>query len=309
MNTVRLTGIGLYIEDAQRPLWSDLHKMMAGHPTIRGLASEELAEAHELVPAKERRILSDEDVIGIVAADLACRDASPTFADDAACIVLNTGKHTVVGERKTYRRQFMTPQATLDGLAMAQAVERGEAQINPFSLLRTLDNNVLWWLCRYRNFGAINLQLTQRMTPSFFALWEAVELLREGSASQVLVGGTQTIEQAAVDRTHETKGFVSAGDQVVGGGALFFVLERKDAAIARNRQGYADLTLESASSANAADIVYDRDVGARSGGRAPGIASFVALLEAVLHGRTVQLRGAHADAAVIRVVPTRGRDD
>jgi 3-oxoacyl-(acyl-carrier-protein) synthase len=304
MHTVRLTGLGLCIEDAQRPLWRDLHAAFEARPGASWLRSKEHADASELVPSKERRILSWDDVLGICTADLACRDANPEWADDAACIVVNTGKHTVDGERETYRRQFMKPDATLDGLAMAQAVERGEAQINPFSLLRTLDNNVLWWLCRYRNFGAVNLQLTQRTTPSFFALWEAVELVREGSATQVLVGGTQMIAQASVDRTQESQRFVRAADDAVGGGAIFFVLESEQSARARGREGYAELSLEAPQRAHVETLVRDQEVGVAGGGRAPGLASLLGLLEAILQERAIHLAGAHADAALISVRPT-----
>ncbi len=302
MHKVRLTGLGLCIEDAQRPLWRDLHAAFEARGGGGFLPSKEHALASELVPAKERRILSWDDVMGIATADLACRDANPAWAEDAACIVVNTGKHTVEGERETYRRQFMKPDSTLDGVAMAAAVERGEAQINPFSLLRTLDNNVLWWLCRYRNFGAVNLHLTQRTTPSFFALWEAVELVREGSASQVLVGGTQVIAQASVDRTRESGHFVRAADDSVGGGSVFFVLESEESALCRGRTGYAELTVE-APQRHVETLVSDLDVGKIGGGRTPGIASFLALLDAVLQSRRIHLAGAHQDAAWIGVHP------
>ncbi len=305
MNKVRLTGIGLCIEDAQRPLWRDLHASFEARPGAVWLPSKEHAVASELVTSKERRILSEDDVIGIAAADLACRDADPSWAppDDAACIVVNTGKHTVQGERATYRRQFMKADATLDGLAMAQAVERGEAQINPFSLLRTLDNNVLWWLCRYRQFGAVNLQLSQRTTPSFFALWEAIELVREGSATRVLVGGTQTIAQASVDRTHESGQFVRAADHAVGGGALFFVLETEESARTRGAVGYAELTLDKPSCSSVRTLVREGEVGVAQGGRAPGLASLLALLEAMLSRRPIHVAGAHRDAALIGMRP------
>jgi 3-oxoacyl-(acyl-carrier-protein) synthase len=236
---VAVSGIGLAMERAEHPLWQSFLAEGAGRRDRGRISSGRDGVA---ISSKERRLLSEEDLLGIAAAELARIDAKLTSASLAVatgCIVATTGKHTVRRERSHYRLAFERAGHTLDGAALAAAIETGEAQVSPFALLEGLDNNVLWWICKEHKIATINLQLVQTMAPGFYAVWEAVELIREGTCRRVIVGGYQSGDQAAVHGTLIRAERPAREDPTdFAGAAIFFVLERADALSDRDVEPY-----------------------------------------------------------------------
>lgn len=223
-----ITGAGLAIEDRARGGFAGLIREAAAagaHPWIAGESDPEQG----LPSAKDRKILSGEDVLAARAAMAAVDEAFPAGIPagcEVGCVTFGCGKATRAAEREAPYVGFRKADHGIDSAAFAEAVAAARVQVDPLRLLRDLNNNVVWWLCKQLGLGGVNLQLSQLDAPDLWTLIYAVELLERGSCEAVLVGGVQTTEQSAVQATVRRGAFCAEGDPSVGGAALFFVVQR-----------------------------------------------------------------------------------
>lgn len=223
-----VTGLGLAVEDRARGDFTILVREAAdrgGRPWVAG----ESAPDFGLPSAKDRKILNRADVLAARAASRAIDDAFPRGLPDrlkAGCIAFGCGSGTCESELEVPFVGFHKPSGDLDSEAFARAVVAAEVQVDPLSLLRTLNNNVVWWLTKRYGLGDTNLQITQSDAPDLWALISAVDLIESGECDVALVGGVQTIEQSAILLTGLTGRFCPDDAPRAGGAAVFFVLER-----------------------------------------------------------------------------------
>jgi hypothetical protein len=290
---VALSGLGLMPERPEHPLWSVFLEQAAPRRT-----SDRSAGA--AISAKERRLLSEEDLLGIAAAESARLDAQLTsdcLGAATGCIVASTGKHTTRRERSNYRLAFQRADHTLDGAAMSSAIETGAAHVSPFSLLEGLDNNVLWWICKEHKIATVNLQLVQTIAPGFYAVWEAIELIREGTCRRVIVGGYQTRDQAEVHSSLVSERRSQDAPPDFAGGAIFFVLERADDAAERAAESYGILDVDLSATVGrdrSRKLLCHGESSSRSGDTvmswlAPALHALAALFRAAIERRTIVL--------------------
>jgi hypothetical protein len=162
-----VTGLGLAVEDRSRGDFAILVGEVAergGRAWVAGDSDLDLG----LPGAKDRKILSRSDLLAARAAALAIDDAFARGLPDgrsAGCVAFGCGSATCEADREVPFVGFRTASDELDSTAFARAVDVAEVQVDPLSLLRTLNNNVVWWLTKRYAIGGCNLQITQADAP------------------------------------------------------------------------------------------------------------------------------------------------
>lgn len=247
MSKVLVTGLGLVVEDRQRAGWNVLERDLcaAGLGAMVGGLDRRASSTGS--NRRDDKLLSVEDLISVHAAERAVDDAfgGPPPADRVwGAVSFTTSKLTLENERTLPFTHFRKADHTPDTGAFRRAIDAAEIQIDPLGLLKRLDNNVSWWLCKSYGFGGVNLQLGQCLNPDLWALVAAVDLVASGDCDSVVVGGGETIAQSAVHLCDRQQEDVSESDPRVGGGALFFVLERDGLAGARGARACINLDFE-----------------------------------------------------------------
>lgn len=232
MRRVFVRGAGFTVQDPERTGFKELLRDVAA-AKLGNCISFAGAEM-DAISVKDRRILSEDDIMATNAAELALKDAGietgavRDTGDDLGCIVFNVGKATRQIERTHPRVPFRKPDDSVDTLALEAAVASGQVVLDPLNLLKHLDNSVLWWLCKTHKIGGLNLQITQSDAPDLMALLEAVNIISHGECNRLLVGGFQTAEQSAIHLSASSGRFHREDDVRAGGGSIFFVLEGSD---------------------------------------------------------------------------------
>lgn len=223
-----ILGAGAIVEESGRGEMMSL--MDAGKIRARNNFGELATVDTSGVLPKDRRFLSDDDLMAIAAARLALDDAGVDVAGlrESACVAFNAGKYTRELERDHPRCAFRNAKGGIDSSALQNAVLTGSVQLNPLRLLQQLDNNVLWWLCKAYKLGGINLQLTQARAPDYSALLEATAAIAYGETRYALVGGVQTSAQSAPQVTRREGAYCSERNGRAAGAAIFFLLGGDD---------------------------------------------------------------------------------
>ncbi|HKY39952.1 MAG TPA: hypothetical protein VJN18_28655 [Polyangiaceae bacterium] len=222
--SVAIMGMGAVIEDVERDQMREL-VTVATTVGARNVKIAPLLNSSAVSP-RDRRFLSEDDVMAIAAAGMAITDSGleTTALVDAACIVCNGGKYTRALEADHPRSGFPNAASGFDSLAFDRAVAAGALELNPLRLLQQLDNNVMWWLCKAYKLGGINLQLTQACAPDYSALLEAIAAVAFAESRYAVVGGVQCAAQSAAHVTSRDGELCSEPDVRAGGLAVFFVL-------------------------------------------------------------------------------------
>lgn len=268
-STVLVTGIGIAIEDDRRCGWDAFDAELTA---VGSGALPRLFDRHWGEGRRDDKVLSKEDRIVAQAAERAVGDAfGGALPRDCpwGAVSFTTSKLTLENECTLPFVGFRKPDHSPDTVAFRRAVDAAAIQIDPLGLLRRLDNNVCWWLCKTYGIGGINLQIGQCLNPDLWALVAAIDLVASGACDGVLVAGGETTEQSAVHLHEAEASSVEEGDRSVGGGALAFVLQSEQTAGTR---GYARVGLDFTG-----DHRHVREWVSTSAG-APGLASALTLM-------------------------------
>lgn len=153
------------------------------------------------ISQKDMRILTREDLLALETARIALAKSateSVEHSGDLGCVVFTTGKGTVKTETEEPRSHYRGEDGRADFPQLLQAIDDGETLVDPFAMLRELDNNLLWWFCKSFAVQGFNLQLNQVAAPACTALVEALGGLEDGLCERVLVGGSSIIEREEV---------------------------------------------------------------------------------------------------------------
>ncbi len=149
--------------------------------------------------AKDKRILTDHDLLAVDAGATAMRLAGLSDGSDAlGCVVFTTGKGTCLAERAQQRTAYWDAEDRPDVRRFINAIEHGAEVVDPFTLLRDLDNVLIWWLCKTYGISGFNLQINQTIEPDYHALLDGISALEDGLCRTLLVGGVQVDDREEV---------------------------------------------------------------------------------------------------------------